>query len=256
MNKVYHHYQTDHHSCHWMLQGRFICEFLRDVANTPGDPMRVLGQKGCRTVAQCDCEEAKGKTSGHVFWPQISMVEQLMEQLPNARFIMMTRNTTAWISSLKKWHEWIRSSTNARGGTQGASMYDRLKQFSLPGLLPGSPATEEAMGQWQQDMYQRARDLAAQKGAHFLEYSLEHGSPCQITEFLGLPDHNVRFWGVANHNKWHASNVQGSQRHSVDCNDFRAQRVGSRARRAESPADSRNTHAPATAAQRHPLPNP
>ena len=139
----------------------------------------------------------------------------------------MTRNTTGWISSLKKWHSWVRSSANARGGVQGATMYDRLREFNLPGLPRGSPATEEGLGRWQQGVYQRARDLAARTGAHFLEYSLEHGSACEITEFLGLSDDNVRFWGVANHNKanHHNANPQDTQRHIDDCQAFRARRA-------------------------------
>ena len=63
-------FASRYQSCHWMLHGRFICDNFKGAANKPGDPMRVLGAKGCRTVAQCDCEQsAQASEAQHVFWP-------------------------------------------------------------------------------------------------------------------------------------------------------------------------------------------
>ena len=181
MTKIYAKYKTPFKSCHWSAQKQMVCDLLHKAENTTGNPLRFaeLPPASCHTIAQGDCESI-----GHTYFPQMSMLEQLMLQLPEAKFLMMTRDGAAWVNSIKAWGN--------------PPMYGRLVKASLPGAPPGFPQNDTGMIAWQQDHYERVRTLARKTQAQFFEFSLENGDPEDLVAFLGLLPADAEKWGHHN----------------------------------------------------------
>lgn len=178
MTHIYTRYNSSYKSCHWRISGEYVCEPLRRTYNTSGNPLRLLPNT-CRAISQADCETFPE----HIFFPQISMAEQLMAQLPHARFVLPTRNSSAWIRSIKAW-----------------GMYDRIVKANLPGAPPGKPLTPDGMKLFQQEHYSRIRKLAKLHSAHLFEFDIEHVDANALCNFLGVSADCTRFWGHHNQN--------------------------------------------------------
>jgi hypothetical protein len=118
-----------------------------------------LEKTGCRTIAQGDCENPFG-SAPHAFWPQVSMMEQMMTEMPRAKFVLITRQSAPWLTSVKHW------------GVNGSnSMWDRLVKMDLPNLPSGHPVDDMEMVRWHDWHYENVRKIAKKTGTQLFEMS-------------------------------------------------------------------------------------
>lgn len=123
----------------------------------------------CRTITQMDCLEPPK----HVLLPQIAMLDQLVDTYPNAKFLLMTRESRAWAKSMIGW-------TTPRRGT----LFERLQRSILPGLPAGEPKEEDGLVLWQLRQYAVVRKKFRHTSPHahkFMEFSIEKGDPAKLS---------------------------------------------------------------------------
>jgi len=209
MDNIYKHTAVPFQSCHWKVSAwkghakliqkygkgsdssGWVCDLMKHTENfgfkdngqgfNYGNmPLGKSGEKGCATIAQADCETPPT----HGYFPQMSLAEKMMRDIPEAYFVLVTRHTEGWAKSVAGW----------------SNMWQRFKKMKLPNKPKGWPRDERDMVQWQQTHYNITRNLAEKHGVRFFELALEH-SGTEIVDFvdwLQLPPSFSQFWTKAN----------------------------------------------------------
>ena len=121
-------------------------------------------------------------------YPQMSELEQIHEEEPNATFILNFRPFHDWFTSLSNWHN-----------SDGGYLNDRLKQCDLPGL-PKGKGNETELKDWLCHHVQNVRRFVQEHPSHALiELDLydTNTSSHVMAELFGS---KVSCWGKANAN--------------------------------------------------------
>jgi hypothetical protein len=115
------------------------------------------------------------------YYPQIQALEEIHQHYPNTTLILNTRNSSAWLNSVSKWH-----------GLRG-----RLTQCDLPGFPEGVGKKDEEMLEFYQNHLERIREFAKRYPSHHLiEVSINDEKAGDI---LASAFHlNATCWGQSN----------------------------------------------------------
>lgn len=118
---------------------------------------------------------------GQCHFPQITNLEQLHEEAPNATFILNLRNLSRWATSVENW------------GGGGRSLAERLARCKSG---PKSPRREDLID-WHQAHIERIRSFVKEHPSHALaEIDIEDPSTGEI--MAQLFGSNKKFWGHEN----------------------------------------------------------
>jgi len=141
---------------------------LRDCGN-----YKVWGQLDVATSPQ-DC-----------YFPQITHLQQIHDEFPNATIILNQRNVTKWYSSVKRW----------QAGTELGSLAERLGNCSVG---PASTHEQDHV-LWYRKQIVRVRQFVEHHPSHALvELDIEDPLAGQI---LSKAFHtSAKYWTQANHN--------------------------------------------------------
>jgi hypothetical protein len=137
-------------SCHWVLdqvRDRVdspdqkpirICDVIRDAHNQSEALLDTIqggnSKHGCSAITQGDCLcNPRYLSCPDPYLPQISHLIELDEQNPGAKFVLMVRESEAWVRSV---------ASHIGAGGKGSTMLTRLQAGDIPGLPPGQPVTE------------------------------------------------------------------------------------------------------------------
>ena len=99
--------------------------------------------------------------------------------MPNAKFVLSTRNSSAWATSIANHGNPIK-------------LLQRMRDNTVPGLPVGQPRDRGELVQWQQQFYATVRHTFRDKPAQLFEYDIETLEPTRLAEFLDLPAEVVR----------------------------------------------------------------
>ena len=122
-------------SRHWMADGELIAVCMRDAAEANLPPLETC-VPDVEAVLQMDAQYPFGyEYANHnhrlfayqhrdeCYFPQLSLLEQIHEENPNATFIMNFRPIQDWVTSMLKWY----------------GMMERIQSCHLPNLPYGQP---------------------------------------------------------------------------------------------------------------------
>ena len=122
-------------SRHWMADGELIAVCMRDAAEANLPPLETC-VPDVEAVLQMDAQFPFGyEYANHnhrqfayqhrdeCYFPQLSLLEQIHEENPNATFIMNFRPIQDWVTSMLKWY----------------GMMERIQSCHLPNLPYGQP---------------------------------------------------------------------------------------------------------------------
>lgn len=151
------------------LMYRAACESLPLLSYMPPD---------CDAVAEMNGLFWEDSHNAWGFFPQMSLLERLVEQYPYAHFILNVRDSEKWVKSVK----------------QHSDMQARLAAASLPGLPRGVGWHDHELVKWASDHHTRVRELLTRLRLRFLEFHIEQDGAQELCEFLGR---NVE-WGQHN----------------------------------------------------------
>jgi hypothetical protein len=118
---------------------------------------------------------------GQCHFPQITNLEQLHEEAPNATLILSMRNMTHWATSVRNW------------GGGGRSLAERLAKCKTG---PQSPNREDLI-EWHQAHMERIRSFVQEHPSHALvEINIEDPNTGEI--MAQLFGSEARFWAHEN----------------------------------------------------------
>merc|ERR1711974_67491 len=103
------------------------------------------------------------------YFPQMSLLEQLISHYPFAHFILNVRDHQRWVKSVNS-HNDLRS---------------RLVSADLPGLPPGVGASDNELIEWVAAHHHRVQTLLHQRGAKLLTFDIEYHGQDELSSFLG-----------------------------------------------------------------------
>ena len=125
----------------------------------------------------------------HCVFPQISYLEELHREAPNATLILNRRNLEKWASSVVRWQ-------GGKPEQKRKSLSERL--VSCPGVGP-IEQTEEAMIEWHLNHIKRIREFVKEHPSHaLLEIDIDDPKTAdRMAQAFKVPS---KYWGHANHN--------------------------------------------------------
>jgi len=124
---------------------------------------------------------------GHYF-PQVELLDEIVEGYPNATLFLTFRNMSAWYKSLSNWPP-----------KKKPKLSDRLKMLDIKGLPKGKGKDVYELSDWYCKHVQRVRDLVAQDPSHTLvEVDIQDPDMGQWLE--SIFSIKKRCWGQVNAN--------------------------------------------------------
>ena len=145
---------------------------------------------GLPPLTQCDNADMYAQLDDGVYFPQIELLEDIVQEYPNATFFLTFRNMEKWYNSLLNWPP-------KKTQSGGLSMVDRLRK----GAITDGPttSTQEEFSEWYCKHVQRVRDIVSQHSSHTLvEVDIEDPTVGQYMEdIFGI---RKSCWGRMNAN--------------------------------------------------------
>ena len=128
-------------------------------------------------------------TESPCIWPQITHVEELHQNAPNATFVLIFRNITSWVSSVGRWKE-----------PDGQSLRQALSTKCSLGAKGAEEISEEDMSQVFCDQVNALRKFVKEHPLHALvEVQLEDEETASVmSNIFGIKDN---CWGHSNKNR-------------------------------------------------------
>ena len=185
--------RTSHHDCDVVSQidvarrprpGRqkkTTCGGCAERNAEAGRPL-LLGCGEYDVWAQMDVDGDGGRVC---FLPQVTHLSELLEQYPNALFLLPTRPADHWVASVNNWN----------------NMHERLFQCGLPGLNldhSSDKAQDDLLKQFYYNHTLSVREFMATQSSAFIEFDIEEKEElvgAQLAEATGLP---ASCWGKSN----------------------------------------------------------
>lgn len=167
---------------------RFVGHLMAKAAEDGLKPLDLLPNwVNCVTQMDCwwvDWEDNPGDCFG--IFPQITLLDNLDEAYPDAKFILCHRDPRSWVKSVETY----------------GPLRKILTEAELPGLPKGQGASDEELCDWFQAHVSRVRrHFEGRKTSSFIEFALEDGDKSireKLELFLGVPvgwgHHNVTTW--------------------------------------------------------------
>ncbi|KAL7565723.1 hypothetical protein ACA910_005417 [Epithemia clementina (nom. ined.)] len=118
------------------------------------------------------------------YYPQMSMLEELHREAPNATFVLNFRPVRDWWRSLRHWHK----------------MQRRLQDCDLPGLPKGQGRAMDELQDWWCRHVQNVRQFVRQHPSHTLVELDLYNTQQSSTILAELFHTNASCWGHANAN--------------------------------------------------------
>lgn len=146
-------------SCHWKIGKQFIGQIMMDNYKKGRPILDSLEEYDIFTQMDVIEKMEDGKTIS--IWPQISLLEQLIDQHPNAYYILNTRDPTTHTESLMS--------------------YDLRRQLlhecDVPGLPIGKGKNAPEIREWVELHNQKIREFFRERPAlNFIEINIEKDS--------------------------------------------------------------------------------
>lgn len=175
-------YKVIHYSCEREgLKNPRCGELIQKNVLAGVDPLMHTGNAS--VYAQVD---VTGLNHASCFYPQMQALEEIHQHHPNSTFILNTRNTKNWLSSVDRWLD----------------MRERFIKCNLTDLPTGVGSRDEEMISFYQKQVKRIRDFCKQYPSHALvEIDVESNSTGAILEeAFGISSH---CWGKNDHRSNH-----------------------------------------------------
>lgn len=117
---------------------------------------------------------------GHAegYFPQMSLLEELVSHYPFAHFILNVRNHRRWVSSVNSHND----------------LRQRLVSANLPGLPPKAGARDDELIAWVDAHHERVKARLTRERFRLLVFDIECHGERELSAFLGLRVD----WGVHN----------------------------------------------------------
>jgi len=113
------------------------------------------------------------------YFPQMSLLDKLVECYPDAYFVLNVRDHWRWVKSVSKQND----------------LRQRLVAADLPRLPPGAGARDEELVEWVAAHHACVRALLSRPRYRFLEFDIERHGEKELSSFLGCKvewaKHNV-----------------------------------------------------------------
>jgi len=121
-------------------------------------------------------------------FPQVELLDEIIEGYPNATLFLTFRNMTAWYNSLSNWPP-----------NRKPKLSDRLRMLDIKGLPKGKGKDVYELSDWYCKHVQRVRELVTQYSTHTLvEVDIE--DPDIGEKLESIFDIKKRCWGQVNAN--------------------------------------------------------
>jgi hypothetical protein len=169
----------------------FSCGGMRIDHNQLGMCMMKAASEGFPPIRAChggfDAYLQMDSNAPPCFFPQVSLLDELHEEYPNATFVISFRPVDDWIKSAKNWH----------------GMFSRWSKCTIPGLLhsKGESLTKQQVRNWWCGHVKHVREFVRQHPSHkLIELELYDtpGSSIMMSKLFGV---NALCWGKSNANQ-------------------------------------------------------
>lgn len=150
-------------------QERLVCRLINEAVQMGEMPLARL-PPGTNAVAEMNGVwwTKLNKEAAGIF-PQMSMLDLLMDSYPDAYYIL----------NVRKEEDWLRSVDNHN------DLRRRLVAADLPNLPRGVGAADEELISWAKDHHRRVRVKVQARGLRFLHFHLDHQGGQDLSRFLG-----------------------------------------------------------------------
>lgn len=141
---------------------RAVCEGVAPLTYLPREVDAVAEMNGIFWDDQQPC-------GVWGYFPQVSILEELVAHYPNAYFVLNVRDHWRWVKSVKN----------------HCDMRDRLVAADIPGLPSGVGGTDEELVQWAAAHHERVRRLLIARRLRFLDFDIERHGALELSSFFG-----------------------------------------------------------------------
>ena len=140
--------------------------------------------------ARCNDGDVWTQLDNGRWFPQIELLEKIVEGYPQATFFLMFRSMEKWHNSLLNWPP---------NRTKHKAMTERLLQFNITGLQKGNGSDISVFSDWHCGHVNRVRELVSKYPSHSLvEIDIEDDVTGErMSEMFGI---NETCWAHANAN--------------------------------------------------------
>ena len=151
--------------------------------------MKESVDAGLPPLSQCGEADMYAQIDNGSYFPQIELLEEIVEGHPNATLFLTFRSMEKWYHSIKHWPPRPR----------GPHMNQRFRKLNITGLPPGEGRNIEELSDWYCKHVQRVRDIVARNPSHTLvEVDIEDPTIGQrMEDMFGI---EKSCWGHANVN--------------------------------------------------------
>lgn len=168
-------FKTSHYKCQHRTKRKFCGSCFKYAIEHKQPPLATCGD----FEAYTELNYVGRKSAQECFFPQITHLQEIHEEAPNATLILNLRNLTRWVRSVQKWH----------------GLPERLMQCSCG---PNSTLTDDLL-KWHQDQIDRVHDFVATHPSHkLLVIDIEDPAAGEI--LADKFNTNSSYWGHANQN--------------------------------------------------------
>ena len=144
---------------------------------------------GLPPLSQCGEADMYAQIDNAVYFPQIELLEEIVEGHPNATFFLTFRSMEKWYHSITHWPP----------RKNGPHMNQRFRKLNITGLPAGEGRNIEELSDWYCNHVQRVRDIVARNPSHTLvEVDIEDPTIGQrMSDMFGI---RKSCWGHSNVN--------------------------------------------------------
>lgn len=235
------HHLYQHHNCTAIIQADCLCD------PTPQQQQYQLHQQQVYQHRSDNVERSNnGNPHHHIcpdpLFPQISHLQQLDYENPDAKFVLLTRKGREWAESVAAhvggWEDALAELTIKRSGT---SMLERLKAGDIPGLPPGSPRSSGRLIQWQREHYANVQNYFNGRDGKLFQLDIAAGVTAtqaeELAVFLGFPKAYGSLWGKHLHANQRGYYSVAGRRSSKDDHDSNGNGNAANATASANPAN-------------------
>ena len=142
-------------------------------------------------LAKCAQADMYAQIDDAIYFPQIELLEEIVQGHPNATFFLTFRSMEKWYHSITHWPP----------RPKGPHMSDRMKKFNITGSPNLDDNDPEDFYDWYCNHVQRVRDIVARNPSHTLvEVDIEDPTVGQrMEDMFGI---EKSCWGHANVNAY------------------------------------------------------
>ena len=142
-------------------------------------------------LAKCAQADMYAQIDDAIYFPQIELLEEIVQGHPNATFFLTFRSMEKWYHSITHWPP----------RPKGPHMSDRMKKFNITGSPNLDDNDPEDFYDWYCNHVQRVRDIVARNPSHTLvEVDIEDPTVGQrMSDMFGI---EKSCWGHTNVNAY------------------------------------------------------